>query len=278
MSRLTWEEAVRWYRAQPGSEAEIRSNYFDLPVLNAAQRFAQSEEFGEVLRLLGPGNGKPILDLGAGNGIASYALAKNGWDVTALEPDESSEVGAGAIHLLAQDTGLPIKVVREFGERLPFPDASFAAIHARQVLHHARDLESMVKELARVLRRGGLLLNTREHVIDRDADLQVFRDTHPLHFLYGGENAYKIERYVKAFESAGLRVLQRWGPIESILNFFPGTEQERQITIRQIANHSCLRFGRLFAWSERFRATQLQNYTRNDRTPGRIYSFLVERP
>lgn len=278
MSRLTWEEAVRWYRAQPGSEPEIRSNYFDLPVLGAAERYAQSEEFSEVMRLLGPGNGRQILDLGAGNGIASYALAKNGWDVTALEPDESSEVGAGAIELLARDTGLPIKVVREFGEKLPFADESFSAIHARQVLHHAHDLESMVKELARVLRRGGLVLNTREHVIDREQDLQRFRDAHPLHFLYGGENAYKVERYVKAFAGAGLRLLQTWGPVESILNYFPGTEQERQITIRQIANHSCLRFGRLFAWSERFRAAQLQNYTRNDRTPGRIYSFLVERP
>jgi len=278
VSRLTWEEAVRWYRAQPGNESEIRSNYFDLPVLGAAQRYAQSEEFAEVLRLLGNGAGQPILDLGAGNGIASYALAKNGWNVTALEPDESTEVGAGAIELLSQETGLPIKVVQEFGERLPFADESFAAIHARQVLHHAHDLESMVKELARVLRRGGLLLNTREHVIDRDDDLQHFRDAHPLHFLYGGENAYKVERYVKAFESAGLKLVQIWGPVESILNFFPGTEQERRITIRQIANHSCLRFGRLLAWSERFRATQLHNYTLNDRTPGRIYSFLVTRP
>ena len=275
---LSWEEAVRWYRAQPGNESDVRGNYFDLPVLGAAQRYAQSEEFTEVLRLLGPGNGQPILDLGAGNGIASYALAKNGWDVTALEPDESSEVGAGAIDLLARDTGVPIKVVREFGERLPFADKSFSAIHARQVLHHAQDLESMVKELARVLRRGGLLLNTREHVIDEDDHLQLFRDAHPLHFLYGGENAYKIKRYVEAFESAGLRLLRMWGPAESILNFFPGTEQERQIIIRQIANHSCLRLGRLLSWSERFRAIQLRNYTRNDRTPGRIYSFLVERP
>ena len=275
---LSWEEAVRWYREQPNNEAEVRNNYFDLPVLGAAERYARSEEFAEVLRLLGPGNGKEILDLGAGNGIASYALAAHGWNVIALEPDESSEVGAGAIDLLVKDTGLPIKVVRDFGERLPFADESFSTIHARQVLHHARDLENMVKELARVLRRGGLLLSTREHVIDRDEHLEPFRDAHPLHFLYGGENAYTIKRYVEAFTSAGLRLLQMWGPVESILNFFPGTEQERQTTIRQIANHSCLRFGRLLAWSRRFRAAQLRRHTQNDRTPGRIYSFLVERP
>ena len=91
---LSWEQAVRWYRAQPGNETEIRNNYFDLPVLGAAARYAESEEFAEVLRLLGPGAGKPILDLGAGNGIASFALAKNGWLVTAFEPDGSAEVVA----------------------------------------------------------------------------------------------------------------------------------------------------------------------------------------
>ncbi|HEV2835494.1 MAG TPA: class I SAM-dependent methyltransferase [Pyrinomonadaceae bacterium] len=275
---LSWEEAVRWYREQPNNEAEVRNNYFDLPVLGAAERYARSEEFAEVLHLLGPGNGKEILDLGAGNGIASYALAAHGWNVTALEPDESSEVGAGAIDLLVKDTGLPIKVVREFGERLPFADESFSAIHARQVLHHAHDLENMVKELARVLRPGGLLLSTREHVIDGQEHLELFRDAHPLHFLYGGENAYTIERYVEAFERAGLRLLKMWGPVESILNLFTGTEEERQTTIRQIANHSCLRFGRLLGWSERFRAAQLRRHTQNDRTPGRIYSFLLQRP
>ena len=77
-SALSWEEAVRWYRAQPNNAAEVRNNYFDLPVLSAAERYAQSEEFAEVLRLLGRGNGSRILDLGAGNGIASFALAKNG--------------------------------------------------------------------------------------------------------------------------------------------------------------------------------------------------------
>jgi hypothetical protein len=32
------------------------------------------------------------------------------------------------------------------------------------------------------------------------------------------------------------------------------------------------------SWSTRFRANQLRAFTDNDRTPGRIYSFLLERP
>ena len=278
MSRVTWEEAVRWYRAQPNNESDVRNNYFDLPVLGAAERYAASEEFAEVLRLLGPGNGKRILDLGAGNGIASFALAKNGWVVTALEPDESAEVGTAAIDAIRDETGLPIVVVREGGRLLPFSDDSFDAIHARQVLHHVPDLDAMSSELARVLKPGGRCLTTRDHVADDDRQLEAFRNAHPLHNLYGGEHAYPLGHYRSAFEKAGLRVLRSWGPLESILNFFPGTEQERQITVRQIANHSCLRFGRLLAWSNQFREAQLRRHTQNDKTPGRIYSFLLERP
>jgi SAM-dependent methyltransferase len=275
---MTWEDAVRWYRDQPGNEAEVRNNYFDLPVRPAAERYANSEEFAEVLRLLGAGEQRRILEPGAGNGVASFALAKNGWLVTALEPDASAEVGAGAIREIVAQTGLPIDVVQEFGEQLPFEDESFDAIHARQVLHHASDLEAMVQELARVLRRGGLLLSTREHVADDEQQLIAFRAEHPLHRLYGGENAYPLDRYLQSFAKAGLGIRETWGPLESILNFFPGTEEERQVSLRQVANHSYLRLGRLFGWSDRFQQTQLRRHTQRDRTPGRIYSFLVEKP
>jgi len=275
---LTWEEAVRWYRSQPDNAAAVRDNYFDLPVKQAAERFSQSEEFAEVLRLLGNGGGQSILDLGAGNGIASYALAKNGWSVTATEPDPSSEVGAGAIRLLAAEAGLPIEIVEKAGESLPFPGELFAAIHARQVLHHAANLGAMVLEMSRVLRAGGLILVTREHVVDNEEQLAEFRATHPLHHLYGGENAYSLEEYTAAFTRARLEVVEVWGPAQSILNYFPKTEAERQRDIRQIAKRSWGRFGRLFVWSEAFRARQVRLATLRDQTPGRCFSFLLKKP
>lgn len=278
MSKLTWEEAVRWYRAQPNNETEIRNNYFDLPVRAAAERYAQSEEFAKVIQLLGEGNGRRILDVGAGNGIASYALSRRGWNVTALEPEESDEVGAGAIEHLARETGLRIEVVKHFGEEIPFADKSFAAIHARQVLHHAQNLENMVRELYRVLENHGSLLSTREHVADNDEQLKAFLKEHPLHSLYGGEHAYSLDRYLNAFKAAGFQVAGSWGPLESVLNFYPGTEEERRMAMRQVAMHSWLRLGRLLAWSESFRERQVAAHTRRDQTPGRIYSFLAKKP
>jgi ubiquinone/menaquinone biosynthesis C-methylase UbiE len=273
---MSWEDAVRWYRAQPGNEQAIKDNYFDLPVLQAAERFAASDEFAEVLRLLGAGNGRSILDLGAGQGVASYALAKNGWQVTALEPDPSDEVGAGAIRQLSMQTGLPINVVQEWGERLPFEASSFDAVNARQVLHHANDLDAMLRELARVLKHGGMVLATREHVADDERQLQQFFREHPLHHLYGGENAYPIARYEEAFAKAGLQLVQSWGPVESIINFYPGDEQQRQATRRMVANYEFYRLGRLAAWHPSFQEKLVARYTRKtDRTPGRLFSFLA---
>jgi len=274
----TWEEAVRWYRDQPGNEEAVRNNYFDLPVTQATERYAASEEFAEVVRLLGHGNDRSILDLGAGNGIASIALATHGWRVSALEPDPSHEVGAAAISQAASDLDLPIEVVEEWGEKLPFSDAQFDAVHGRQVLHHANDLDVMVAEVARVVKPGGLMLFTREHVVDDDGQLSTFLENHPLQHLYGGEHAYSTERYLEAFVRAGLEVKAVWGPMASILNFFPGTESDRVGAICASARRRFFGLGRLMAWSQAFVDGELRRLTETQRVPGRLFSFLLVKP
>jgi SAM-dependent methyltransferase len=125
-------------------------------------------------------------------GAASPALAREGFRVTALEPDPSAIVGAAAIRALAAEAGLPIDVVEEFSERLPFADDAFDLVFARAVLHHTRDLEGACREMFRVLRPDGIFIAAREHVISKDDDLGKFLKQHPLHHLYGGENAFLL--------------------------------------------------------------------------------------
>jgi SAM-dependent methyltransferase len=277
---VSWEEAVRWYRAQPGNQAAICDNYFDLPVHAAAERYARGEEFAEVLRLLGANGagGRCVLDFGAGNGIASYALARNGWRVTAYEPDASAEVGAAAIRALAQETDPHISVVQAGDAKLPFEDGSFDAVYIRQALHHVPDLDVTMRELARVLRTGGILLATREHVADDEAQLAAFRASHPLHHLSGGENAYSLPRYCQAFTQAGLRLHAVWGPFESILNFYPGTEAERLRVLGEVVHHSFWRLGGILSRFTWFRQYAIKRATQRDRTPGRPFSFLLDKP
>lgn len=160
----SWEDAVAWLRTQPEQSQLVADCYYDDPLMGAAERYWHSEEWQAVRTVLVGRSGK-ALDVGAGRGIASYALAREGFSVSALEPDPSGLVGAAAIRTLASESSLPIQVVEEFSESLPFADATFDVVFARAVLHHTRDLEGACREFSRVLKPGGLLLAIREHVI-----------------------------------------------------------------------------------------------------------------
>lgn len=262
-SPMTWEQAVHWLREQPEQAAMVRACYFDDPLLEAVKRYHAEGEWAAVRALL-PAAGGKALDVGAGRGIASYALAADGWEVTALEPDPSQLVGHGAIEEIARATGLPIRVVSERGERLPFPDDSFDVIHARQVLHHASDLEAMCRELVRVLKPAGTLLATREHVLSRPEDLPAFLASHPLHRLYGGENAFTLDQYLAALRQAGASIKRVLSPLESPINTFPASpdqvlEQAAAILRRPASG---------LAPGDVARASRMLQ------TPGRLFSFV----
>lgn len=246
----------------------MRDCFYDDPLVEAAQRFYQSTEWCEVKRFLplpATCDGVPrVLDIGAGRGIASYALWKDGWSVTALEPDPSSVVGAGAILLLAGETGADINVVQEWGECIPFPDSHFDAVHARQVLHHARDLDRLCAEMARVLKPGAPFIATREHVISRREDLQTFLGNHPLHKLYGGENAFTQEEYLYALDRAGLEVRHVLKPMDSNINLFP-------MTTEGVRRNMCMRLG--FPFPALVPMAIVRWLKARDNTPGRLYTF-----
>ena len=200
----TWEYAVQWLRSQPDRQDLVLAAYYDDPLIEAAKRYWESHEWQEIRRLLGASRGQ-ALDVGAGRGIASYALAREGFAVTALEPDGSNLVGAGAIRLLAAESGLAITVTQEFSENLPFADGQFDVVFARAVLHHTKDLAAASSEFFRVLKPGGCLIAVREHVISRRKDLPAFLSHHPLQPLYGGENAFLLSEYTGALSRAGFR-------------------------------------------------------------------------
>lgn len=284
MSKLTWEQAVQWLRDKPDQQELVRACYYDDPLPAAAERFWQSLEWKSIAALLPPTQGGRALDLGAGRGISSYALAKEGWKVSALEPDPSTLVGAGAIRALSCDSGLPIEVVTEFSEKLPFADESFDLVNCRQVLHHARDLPQTCREIFRVLKPGGRMVATREHVISKREDLQAFLDSHPLHHLYGGENAFLLSEYKDAITGAGLRLDKVLAPFDSPINYFPMSEaQWVAICTAPLARRLGTSFtGRLFSRENGLGSLLVPLLAKavnwRNQSPGRLYSFVAEKP
>jgi ubiquinone/menaquinone biosynthesis C-methylase UbiE len=276
IKQLTWEEAVESLRRDASQTELVRACYYDDPLLDAARRFRQSEEWLAIRSLLGPGRGQKVLDLGAGRGIASYAFAMDGWKVTALEPDPSPIVGADAIRSLAADTPGGIEVVETFGEELPFADGTFDVVYGRAVLHHARDLDQLLKECGRVLAPRGKLLMTREHVISRQDDKEAFLNTHPLHHLYGGENAFTMDEYRWAIAKAGLTMMHALGPRSTPINHFPVTSNAMAgELVKRLRRRVGKAVAKMLVSIPAVRKELLKRWDDKDQGAGRLYSFLA---
>lgn len=265
--QLTWEQAVLWLRAQPDRADLVHACFYDDPLTEAADRYWRSSEWVAVRSFMPPQIGR-ALDIGSGRGISAHALARDGWQVTALEPDSSDVVGAGAIRRLARDTGLVIEVTETWGEELPFAAASFDLVHCRQVLHHARDLDLLCRQIGRVLKPGGLFIATREHVISRQEDLPAFLADHPLHRFYGGESAYLLNDYKAAIGRGGIRIDHTLNPMQSDINLFPDTTSDVK---KRWGKRLGLPSGRLVP------DAVLSVVGSRSKVPGRLYSFIGTR-
>lgn len=276
----TWEQAVQWLRDQPDQRDLVIAAYYDDPLAEAAERYWRSEEWQAIRTFLPPARGL-ALDVGAGRGIASYALSKEGFEVTALEPDGSTLVGAAAIRELSQASKLPIEVTQEFSERLPFADGRFDVVFARAVLHHTQDLHAACKEFLRVLKPGGRLIAVREHVISKPDDLPLFFEVHPLHKLYGGENAFLLGQYEEAIQSAGFCLNSVLTPLDSPINFAPYTLSSLQNELAQRATRGLPGLKQLVQGALAIPAVwsiAKHLLARIDHRPGRLYSFIANRP
>jgi ubiquinone/menaquinone biosynthesis C-methylase UbiE len=273
---MSLDEAIETLRNDPCHAATVTDSYFDGEPLDAARRFAGSEEFRAVLQLLEDDvQAKTIIDLGAGRGIASYAFAMSGArSVIAIEPDSSPLVGYGAIKRLPAE--LPIRPVAARGESLPIRSGSVDVVFARQVLHHIPDLSGVMRECARVLTPGGTLLATREHVVDDEAQLREFLRNHPVHSLAGGENAYPLPSYVNAI-SAYLSEIRVLGPWDSVINAFPAVRSEEELRSyhRTVLER---RFGPVGSALARMPLARTLVWRHLRRPiPGRMYTFLARR-
>lgn len=263
---MTWEEAVIWYKNQPDNEINILYNYFDDDVLEAAQRYEASSEFKEILALLE--GCEHILDIASGRGITSYAFAKNKKNVVALEPDKSDLVGNGSMKILMSQSDKKFEIVESYCEELPFGDGSFDAVFVRQGVHHFHDLDKSINEIFRVLKEGGKFLAVREHVLDKEEDLELFLQNHPLHIHYGGENAYVLNRYVNAFKNGGFNNIKIISPFDSEINLFPNSKEQIRINLNKKYKTQI---------DDEFFKSELERLNSSVKTAGILYSFLCEK-
>jgi len=98
-------------------------------------------------------SGMRVLDIATGSGFGAALLARRAAWVWAIDIDASSLRNASDRYGDGN-----IVFVRADAVRLPFPDKSVDLVVAFEVLEHLRDQEGLVRELARVLSPGGLVI------------------------------------------------------------------------------------------------------------------------
>jgi SAM-dependent methyltransferase len=106
-----------------------------------------------------------LLDIGVGPGTITMDLASMVAEVTATEIGDAE---LGLSRDLAVERGVDnVAFSVQDAHALTFADASFDVVHAHQVLQHVADPVTVLREMARVARPGGI-------VAARDADYAGF--------------------------------------------------------------------------------------------------------
>ena len=210
-----WLEKARsegWYEPDDAVDAVLpfvnRELGWDNPLW-----LANGHSFQVLLdRYVQEERGLRVLELGAAKAWAARFWRERDCEYVATDilVDPKIGLGRGAFY---GDFGR----VQADGEALPFPDGHFDVTYCVATLHHALHLDKMVREMARVTRRGGVVAGLNEGVrgVLRSADnpeQQAEKD------LGINEHVHPVWTYALAFVRNGLTIrrLERadgWPPL-----------------------------------------------------------------
>jgi ubiquinone/menaquinone biosynthesis C-methylase UbiE len=174
----------------------------------AAEAYATGEhkagrELELVVDFAAPVGTERVLDIGTGAGHTALALAPRVSRVVLTDPVPA--MLATARRLFTEAGVRNADFVEASAERLPFPEASFDIVTTRLAAHHFDDVALAFREVARVLRPGGVFIfvdtlapEDSESAAYQD-DLEMLRD--PTH-----RRIYSQKEWMAFCEEAGLRV------------------------------------------------------------------------
>jgi 2-polyprenyl-6-hydroxyphenyl methylase/3-demethylubiquinone-9 3-methyltransferase len=141
--RLWWED--------DGCGAMSSIRFLVNPLRFAFFRHTAERLFGSNL------HGYSFLDVGCGGGFLTEEFCRQGLNVTGIDASYNSVVTAKAHAEQGQNADpAHINYVRGLAELLPLRNASFDFIACCDVLEHVADPRTVIAEISRVLRPGGI--------------------------------------------------------------------------------------------------------------------------
>ena len=132
--------------------------YDSIGTTYTATRTAEPRIAQRLVELLKVPIGASILDVGAGTGNYSAALAEVGYNVTALEPSKV---------MRDQRADHPrLRWCEGFAEELPFEDDAFDGVMMTLCMHHFSDWHRALEEASRVVGSGPIVILTFDAELD----------------------------------------------------------------------------------------------------------------
>ena len=183
-----------------------------------------------AMREIGGWAGRDLLDVGCGTGFHLPRWAEDAHGVMGVEPNPD------LVALARRRTARlgTVRVEQGAAQRLPVADASVDVVHARWAYFFGPGCEPGLRELDRVVRRGGV-----GFVVDNDAGRSTFggwfRQAHPTY------DPDAVERFwsVQGWSRVPLDVVWRFDrrdDLESVV----GIELPPQVADRALAGHEGL--------------------------------------
>jgi ubiquinone/menaquinone biosynthesis C-methylase UbiE/uncharacterized protein YbaR (Trm112 family) len=153
-----WPEKARqegWYTEDDSTDLLLPSVPWDDPTWSA------NEHSFDVLlrRYVKPG--LRVLEVGAARCWGALHMIPRGVEYVATDILADPVIGLGRGEFYERHVG-PFDRVQADGENLPFASGSFDLTYCVAALHHAVDARQMVREMARVTRRGGIVAALNE--------------------------------------------------------------------------------------------------------------------
>ncbi len=166
-ARTLWKKLIK--PTIPGSR-KLYELYFIYTFLGVKR----GEMLLELLERFSPVERKFFLDVGCGAGGLAIAFTKRSSTVVAFDIDPKYLKVAEA---WAKEEGVELNLMVASGESMPFKDGVFDFVACSDIIEHLKNPAGMVGEVARVLKKGGVVYLTCPN---RISPRIIWKDNHYL--------------------------------------------------------------------------------------------------
>lgn len=226
---VTMAQAQGWYAATPEVDLALPDVVTKLgwdPAASSNWVGAAYSFHDLVTRFARPG--LRVLEIGAAKTWAGHYFTAQGCTYTGCDLMADPQIGLGRSQFFMEQFNTEYAVVTADAERLPFADASFDLVFAIAALHHALDLPKMVGEMARVVKRGGIVAGLNEGVrafrASPDAEGQATEKGYGIN-----EHVYTLWDYYAAFRRHRLSITKIYRAAGD--EWFTGDKKQRRLKL-----------------------------------------------